>query len=250
MGFSQTEYDAVVAKINSGMNDIKDKVRQIVPAAEAGVDHWYVPGVVAGVVLGLADEAVQIATTLLDKLTELLEGVAAPVLFFFDAYGWSDVKGLASDVAGELDPMAMPSSRHWSGDAQQAYAKIIPDQAAAATRIGAVADSTATSLNVCAVAGLAFYVAIGAIVAQFVAALVGVIAALGSVAFSWAGVALAVGDTSISAGLIIAAVTALIGVLTAQAEQMVTLHGQVVDNSRFPGGKWPDPNTSSYDHAG
>ena len=250
MGFSQTEYDAVVAEIDSGMNDIKDKVRQVVPAAEAGVAHWYVPGVVAGVVLGLADEVVRIATTLLDKLTELLEGVAAPVLFFFDAYGWSDVKGQASDVAGELDPTGMPSSRRWSGDAQQAYARIIPGQAAAALRIGAVADSTAVSLNVCAVAGLAFYVALGAIVAQFVAALVGVIAALGSVAFSWAGVALAVGDTSISAGLIIAAVTALVGVLTAQAEQMVTMHGQVVDNSAFPGGKWPDPSTGSYEHAG
>lgn len=250
MGFSQTEYDAVVAKINSGMNDIKDKVRQVVPAAQAGVDHWYVPGAVASVVLGLADEVVRIATTLLDKLTELLEGVAAPVLFFFDAYGWGDVKGLASDIAGDLDPNVMPSSRHWSGDAQQAYAKVIPRQAAAAMRIGAVADSTAIMLEICAGAGLAFYLALGAIVAQFVAALVGVVAALGSVAFSWAGVALAFGETSISAGLIMGAATALLTVLTAQAEAMLTLHGQVVDNSTFPGGKWPDPNTGSYDHAG
>ncbi len=250
MGFSQTEYDAVVATINSGMNDIKDKVRQVVPAAEAGVDHWYVPDVVAGVVLGLADEVVRIATTLVDKLTELLEGVAAPVLFFFDAYAWGDVKGLASDIVGDLNPDAMPSSRHWSGDAQQAYAKVLSDQAAAAMRIGAVADSTALALDLCAAAGLAFYLALGAIVAQFVVALVGVVAAFASVAFSWTGVVLAFGEMSISAGLIMGVAAALLTVLTAQAEAMVTLHGQVVDNSTFPRGKWPDPNTGSYGHAG
>jgi hypothetical protein len=148
-----------------------------------------------------------------------------------------------------LSPTVLPSGQHWSGTAQQAYAKIIPPQAAAATRIGAISDSTAIALGICAVAGLAFYVALGVILAQFIIAMIGVIAALGSVAFSWAGVALAVGDTTVSAGLIITAVTTLIAVLTAQTQQMVSLHGQTVDNSVFPGGKWPNPNTSSYNFA-
>jgi hypothetical protein len=40
-----------------------------------------------------------------------------------------------------------------------------------------------------------------------------------------------------------------VGVLTAQAQQMVSLHGQATDNTAFPGGKWPDPNTASYNYA-
>lgn len=249
MAFTQAEYDAIVEHINAGMNDIKAKVAQVVPAARAGVDHWYVPDYVAVAALALADSVVNIGTDFLNKLTDLLDGIAAPVLFFYDAYDWTDVKGLASGVAGELNPTVMPSSQHWHGEAAQAYAKIIPGQAAAATRIGAVADSTATALDFCAVAGLAFYVALGVIVAQFILALVAVIGALGSIAFSWAGVALALGETTVSASMVIAAVTTLIGALTAQAQQMVTLHSQVVDNSTFPGGRWPNPETGSYDHA-
>jgi hypothetical protein len=58
-----------------------------------------------------------------------------------------------------------------------------------------------------------------------------------------------VGDTTVSAGLIIAAVTTLTALLTAQTQQMVSLHGQTVDNTVFPGGKWPNPNTGSYNYA-
>lgn len=100
--------------------------------------------------------------------------------------------------------------------------------------------------RICAAAGLAFYLALGIIVVKFIVAMVGVIVALGSVAFSWAGVALAVEEAGVNTGLIIAAVTTLTAVLGAQAQQMVTLHGEAVDASTFPGGRWPDPTTGSY----
>lgn len=247
--FSQAQYEAATNKINQGMADVSRKIDQIVPAAQAGVDHWYIPGFVKDAVLWLAQEAVGIAQNLWNKITDLLKGVAAPVAFFFDAFDWENLRGLAAGVAGEISPSVMPSSRHWTGDAQEAYAKIMPAQSTAATRIATIADSTGTALDVCAAAGVAFYVALGVIVAQFVIAMVGVIAALGSVAFSWAGVGLAVGDTTVSAGLIITAVAALGVVLTAQSQQMVSLHGQAIDDAAFPGGKWPDPHTDTYNYA-
>lgn len=101
-------------------------------------------------------------------------------------------------------------------------------------------------LGICAAAGLAFYLVIGIILVKFIVAMVGVIAAIGSVAFSWAGVALAVEEAGVNTGLIIAAVTTLTAVLGAQAQQLVTLHGEAVDNSAFPGGHWPDPTAGSY----
>jgi hypothetical protein len=249
MAFSQAQFQAAVDKINSGMSDLSGKIGQVIPAAQAGTDHWYIPGFVKDAVMWLAHEAVNIAESLWNKIVELLKGVAAPVLFFFDAFDWENVRGLATGVAGELSPTVMPSTQHWSGTAEQAYAKIIPPQAVAASRIGTISDSTAIALGICAVTGLAFYVALGIILAQFIVAMIATIAAVGSIAFSWAGVGIAVDDTTVSAGLIITAVVTLVGVLTAQAQQMVSLHGQATDNTAFPGGKWLDPNTASYNYA-
>jgi len=249
MAFSQAQYEAVTIKINAGMNDLSNLIREIIPAAEAGIDHWFIPGFVKDAVMWLAKEAVDIAESLWRTFTEVLKGVAAPILFFAHAYDWTDIGGLASGVVGELSPTVLPSGQHWTGSAADAYAKNLAPQAAAATRIGSVAGSTATALTVCSGAGLLFYLALGVILAQFIGVMIGVIAALGSIAFSWAGVGIAIGDTTITAGLINTAVGALLAVLSAQAEAMVTLHGQTVEESAFPGGRWPNPNTGSYGFA-
>lgn len=249
MAFSQAQYQAAVDKVNKGVSDISSKIDDVIPAAEAGTNHWYVPGFVKDAVMWLAKELVNIAKDVWNKITELLKGAAAPVRFFIDGYDWENVRSMASGVAGELVVPVMPSTQHWSGDAEQAYAKIIPPQSTAATRIATIADSTAVALDICAVSGMAFYVALGVIVAQFVVQMIAAIVAFGSVAFSWAGVALAVETTTVSSGMIIAAVGALIAALTAQSQQMVSLHGQATDNTAFPGGHWPNPNTSSYNYA-
>lgn len=246
MAFSEAQFQAAVDKINSGMSDLSGKIGQIRPTAEAAVDHWYIPGFVADAVLWLADKAISLAKAVWDKIAELVKGVAAPIYFFKYAFDWEDIRGLASGVSGELNPAVLPAGKRWKGAAEVAYSKIIPLQAGAGTRIGTIADKTAVALGICAAAGLAFYLALGIIVVKFIIAMVGVIVALGSVAFSWAGVALAVEEAGVNTGFIIAAVTTLTAVLGAQAQQMVTLHGEATDASTFPGGRWPDPTTGSY----
>ena len=42
------------------------------------------------------------------------------------------------------------------------------------------------------------------------------------------------------------AVTALITSLGIQASQLVTLHGEALDRSAFPGGRWPDAVAGRY----
>ncbi|HYS40695.1 MAG TPA: hypothetical protein VEO01_34205, partial [Pseudonocardiaceae bacterium] len=59
----------------------------------------------------------------------------------------------------------------------------------------------------------------------------------------------AIGEAGISAGYITAAVVALVTMLGDQVKEMTTLHGQAVDESTFPGGRWPNPNTGSYNYA-
>jgi uncharacterized protein YukE len=246
MAFSEAQFQAAINKIESGMSDLAEKIAQIRPAAQSAVNHWYVPDVVADMVLWLADKAVNLAKTIWEKIADLLKGAAAPVRFFADAFAWEDIRGAASGISAELNPALLPVGRHWAGPAAQAYQKIIPSQAGAAARIATIADTTAVALGVCAAAGLAFYLALGIILVKFIVAMVGVIAALGSAAFSWAGLVLAVEEAGINTGLIIAAVTTLTAVLGTQAQQLVNLHGQAVDNSAFPSGRWPDPTATSY----
>ncbi|WP_035286688.1 hypothetical protein [Actinokineospora spheciospongiae] len=246
MAFSEAQFQAAVDKINTGMNDLSAKMGEILPAARAGVNHWYVPDFVADMVIWSAEKAVSLAKSIWDKIVEVLKGVAAPVYFFKYAFDWQDVRGLASDVAGSVKPEALTGTSAWHGSAADAYRKNIPPQGAAATRVGTVADKASVALGICAAAGLAFYIAIGVILVKFIVAMIAVVAAMGSVAFSWAGVALAVEEAGVNTGLIIAAISALTAVLGAQAQQLVALHGEARDNSVFPGGTWPDPVAATY----
>jgi len=129
------------------------------------------------------------------------------------------------------------SSRMWVRGAGPADAGVV--EAAAVAEGDGAGGATAIGLTVCAAAGLAFYVALGVIVFQLIASLVAAIAAVGSIIFSWAGLAMVVGDAGITTGMIIAAVTALAALLGVQAQQMVALHGTAVDDTAFPGGHWP-----------
>ncbi|MGW1161016.1 hypothetical protein ACWD5Q_23540 [Streptomyces sp. NPDC002513] len=148
--------------------------------------------------------------------------------------------GPASSVAGEIAPEALVAPKHWSGDAATAYTTSVKGQPAAATQIETSADKIAGALNICAVAGMAFYVALGAILAKFITVTIAAIAALGSVVFSWAGAVMIVEEAGVNAALITAAVAALVAVIGAQAQQMAIIEGEAVDNSAFPGGHWPD----------
>ncbi|GGM68452.1 hypothetical protein GCM10012275_43690 [Longimycelium tulufanense] len=249
MGFSEAQFQAAVDKINAGLRDLSSKIEQVRPAAEAAANQWYVPDVVKDAVLWLAEKAISLAKSVWNKIVEVLKGVAAPVWFFKYAFDWADVKGLATDVAGQLKPEAMTGTQRWHGEAAEAYRKHITPQGQAAARIGTLADKISIALGICATAGLAFYVSIGVILAKFIVAMVGIIASLGSVAFSWVGVGLAVEEASVNTGFIIAAVSTLTAALGAQAQQLVALHSEAVDNNTFPGGTWPNPVTTTYNDA-
>jgi hypothetical protein len=249
MSFNQAQYEAAISKISTGVNDLSGKIGQARPIAEAALDHWYIPGFVADAVLWLVDKAVELAKWISNKIVELLEGVAAPVLFFNYGRDWQDVRGLATGVAGSLQPNALQVDGHWKGSAADAYVKQIKPQADAANKIGAISDKTAQALFICAGAGLLFYLAIGVIVVKFIVAFVGVLVALGSVVFSWAGVALMVEEAGVNTSMIIGAVSALTAVVVAQGTQMNVLHGEAIDNSLFPNGQWPNAAAANFSDA-
>ncbi|MCP2322176.1 hypothetical protein HDA40_000683 [Hamadaea flava] len=246
MGFSQAQYEAAVNKVTDGANGINTKIGQVAPAANSAMDHWYIPGFIKDAIKWLAEKITQLAQWILNKIIELLKGAIAPIRMFVDAFDWQDIRGLASGVSGQLKDTALTVDDVWHGSARDAYVKAMKPQSDAADRVAKIGDKVSTSLTVCAVAGLAFYVALGVIVVKFIAAMVTAIAAFGTAVFSWAGAALIVEEAGVNTGLIIAAVTTLTALLGAQAAQMSTLHGEAVDASMFPGGKWPNPVVAGY----
>lgn len=246
MGFDEAQFNEIVRQINNGMDDLSTKIGEVPAAANAAMDHWYIPGFVKDAIKWCAEKICDLATWIWNKIKECLKGVAAPVYFFKYAFDWQDVRSTATGVQGQLKPEAMPAVNSWTGSAATAYKGIITPQGTAAGKIGTIADKTATALTVCAVAGLAFYVALAAILVKFIAAMVAAIAAFGSAVFSWAGAAIVVEEAGVNSGLIWAAIATLTAALGSQASQLVTLHGEARDNSVFPGGKWPNPTTGSY----
>lgn len=240
MSFSAAQYQATLDKINRGTQDLSAKLQQVGPKAESTANKWYVPQPVADALIWVANKLIEAGTWLLEKIGEVMEGAAAPLTLFFYAHDWqSDVRGKATTVAGETAAEALKAPSQWEGEAADAYVNAVKDQPTAAAKVGTSAEKISSGLTWSAVAGLAFYVAIGVIIVKFIIATVAAIAALGSVVFSWAGAAIIVEEAGVNSALIIAAVTTLVGALGTQAQQMANVEGEAQDNSAYPGGKWP-----------
>jgi hypothetical protein len=247
VAFSETQFNDVVAQINNGMDILSAKIAELPQAAHDAVGDWYIPEFVADAVMWLARKVCDLANWIWNKIKEVLEGVAAPVFFFLRSFEWQDVRGLATEVGGQLKPNVLTAvGNTWKGSAATAYGKIILPQGAAADRIGANSDKISTALQLSAAAGLVFYLAIGAILVKFAGAMIAVVAAFGTAVFSWAGLLIIVEEAGVNSALIWTAVGALSAVLATQVQQLIAVHGDMNDHSAFPGGHWPDPTTGFY----
>jgi hypothetical protein len=249
MEFSVAQYQSVIDDLSAGLSTLTEKIGEVPAAVTGATHHWYIPEPVAQALEWLGRRLMELGRWVLDKLTELLKGAAAPVTFAMAAWDWETVRGMAYGVAGHLTPTELTVDQYWHGLAADAYHDRIQPQADAAARISSMADRTATSLNVCAVSALAFYVALGVILVKFIAAFITALAAFASAVFSAAGVALIVEEAGVNTGMIVAAVGALLAVLGAQASQMVALHGEAVDPDKFPGGHWPNATPGVFSDA-
>jgi uncharacterized protein YukE len=241
--YSLAQYQAVTEKVSSGAEMFGGKIGDVTSACNAALGSWWIPGFVKDAVRWLCQKIVDMAESLWQKIADLLRGAAAPAYMFEYAYEWAGIRGTASTVAGELTLPVVGISQDWQGAAATAYSATVAPQSSAAGEVATISTQTATALTTCAAAALLFYLAIGVIVFQAIASLTAAVIALASLIFSWAGIAMAVGEISVSSGMAVAAVSTLSAALGAQASQMATLHGAAVDNTSFPGGHWPRATT-------
>ncbi|PVG84788.1 hypothetical protein DDE18_04130 [Nocardioides gansuensis] len=238
MSFSIAEFQAAVDKINQGMDDISTKMQEIAPAANAAIDHWYIPDFIAEGIIWLAEKTIELAQKIWDKIVEVIKGIAAPVYFFQYSQQLNDVASSADSIEANLADQLLIQADEWSGQAADAYKAEVPPQRNAAGELGTIAEAMKSSLIWAAVAGLAFYVGLGVIIVKFIAAMVAAIAAFGSAVFSWAGAALIVEEAGVNIAAIAALVTTLLALLGDQVKEMGSLQN-AASSDKFPYGKWP-----------
>lgn len=240
MTFSVAEFQNTIDEMNTKLSEFGSKLDTVPGVVNNTVDHWYIPDFVAEAVIWCGQKVLDAGSWFLDKIGELLQGVAAPITFFGRAGDWRDQLGApATEVAGDTAPSALRALLDWTGEAATRYKTAVSGQPTAATQIDTVAGTVATALTYSAVAGLAFYVALAVIVVQALIGLIGAIVLLGSMVLSWAGAAAAVGEITITSAAITAAVALLVAALGAQAKAVVDISGESNDMGAFPGGAWP-----------
>ncbi|MCO1578602.1 hypothetical protein M8C13_22875 [Crossiella sp. SN42] len=246
MAFSPAQFNAVKAKVDKGIDDLEVQLAGLRMAIRTQPQVAMMPEFLRDAIEWCAEQIYSAGYHFCVLVKDIAVGVAAPLYFFAYSLEWQDVRGRATNVVGQLKPEAMPAANSWIGQAATAYKANIKPQGDAANKIATIADKTSTALMLSAGAGLAFYVGISLLLAKVIAAVVVAIAAFGSAVFSWAGLALILGEISFTTTTLMTMLGALVTFLGGQAQNLVSLKGEAVDNSFFPGGKWPDPSTGTY----
>ncbi|AEI11439.1 hypothetical protein [Cellulomonas gilvus] len=238
--FTPTLHQAAVDELRGTVSALSDRLHEVRSALDSAVSRWGVPGWLADGLAWCTERMLDLGRTVLTRTGELLEGAAAPVRFFLRAYDWSTQVGApASAVASAVHPNALRAPLSWTGDAATTYKAAVAGQAAAASQVQSISSAVTVSLGACAVAGLAFYVALGVIVAKFLAAATAAVVALGSVVLSWAGLLLIVEEAAVNLGMITAAVATLVATQGAAAAALVNITNASGAHNGFPGGHWP-----------
>ena len=248
--FSQAQYEAVIREIEAGLKTFEGQLAQVIPTANSATSHWYVPPPVAQAFKWIAEETVKVGQAILDWFLDLLKGAVAPIFMFVDAWRWQDIKGKLNAISTDLTTQNLVvDESDWSGRARDNYLAAATAQSTSAARVGSIAGSTSGNLLICAGAGLAFYIVLAGVLAKLIAALAVSIAGMGSGIFTAPGIALFLEEAGVNTAIIVTAVSTLAAFLAAQANAMITLHGDAVDPTSFPNGVWPKSNTSQYSDA-
>lgn len=238
--FAPTTFIATIDALRDGVSELSAVLKRIGPAVLDATSSPLMPPFVKQGLVWCGEQMLEMGTAVVDRVLELMAGVHAPLSFFSRASAWHEtVGGPSSRVAGSVHPNALRATLEWSGEAASRYSDAVAGQTVAASGVQSVSSGVAGALTKCAVAGLAFYAALGAIVGQILSGIVGALAAMETVALSWAGVAAFVTNIGINSAMIAAAVAAVVALVGAQADAIVQLSSTETSGAAFPGGAWP-----------
>ena len=244
--FSQAQYQAVTAKVIGGANEMGAKIQQFPPVANRVIMYAPLPDTVKEAIRYLTEKIISLLRQALDKIVEVLKGIAAPAFMYFDSGEWQDISVLVTGMTNGIRSAAEGIPAVWKGAASEAYERSANAQAAATERVAAIARKLAEILRGLAVAGLLFYAAIALIVAKFIVVETGALAAIASVVGAAVGLPVAVTDVGLTTFLIAVAVRTLYGFITEAMTAMTALKAETADPTGFPFGHWPKARSAAH----
>jgi len=238
-------------------DQIRELVDTIEGAVQAGADlvngiidrvvdflDW-LPGFISDRVLPWLRRLADAVQGFFAKVLEFLEGVAFPVFAFLKANSWNDeVRNPVTKVAGELSDGALHVGDYWQGPASIAYMNALLAQTKAYTEVGAIVDDL--KIRLWAIAGLivGFYVALAAIIIQWIGVMTASAAATATGVGAVVGVPAAAADTGVSVTAVLALVAATGALVAAEAETFTRLNDRIDSSAAFPAGSWPKPTSA------
>ncbi|MFF3221504.1 hypothetical protein ACFYV7_01805 [Nocardia suismassiliense] len=228
MSFDISQYNSVLDGLDKFFTKVDNAIKVDVPNAKSeALDLPYVR---------LLPPLQRLVKTCADKIIE-------PYEMYLRSKDWADVRDVSAGVKQGIDPNNVEALRRWEGSARTAYMQTCTSQVGAAGTFSDIADKARSAMLDAAVGGLAFYVGILVICAEFLLGLARAIAEL----ITGVGAPVSIADIAATSGISTAAIwgacTALATFLGAQVKAMSDLERP------FPEGKWPDSQSSSFNDA-
>jgi hypothetical protein len=181
--------------------------------------------------------------TLLNRVHNATAFFALPVELWKYKDEWNNLHQEVTAVAGDLQSTDRPVSATWHGDSADSYNAVVQRQAAAAARMGVLADRTQSAMTWAAEAIAGYYAAVLAIFAQMIGGLVAAASATGTVVGAPAAPVMAVASVAKAAAELAGADAMLLAWLQVQQGN---LRSEAADWTAFPGGHWPPASTQNY----
>ncbi|SEK23823.1 hypothetical protein [Streptacidiphilus jiangxiensis] len=237
--FSVAQYEHAVDKITSKIPEVSQHAEDLRTRINHLLQEWYIVPPVSDLIAWAASEFIKLVEDVLTVMADILEGAPAPIAFWQNAYQWENLRDTASSVAADVNAATLGSTGEWKGASATAYTQAITPQSAAAARLATLADKTSGVLTTCAAAGLTFYVAVAALLVAFISAQIAAGAAASTGAGAPPGLLVALASGGFTYSTILTFLAALTALVAAQSTQLDSLHGEAMDDTAFPGGRWP-----------
>lgn len=243
---SESEWSALGAKLGGGIKQAGEVLQDIFDMVNNVLGHWWCPGWVADWVRPILAKLNQLSMWIINKIIELLEGFAFPLIAFFAANDWNDgVKNPVNKVAGAISDSKLTVDDNWQGKAATAYAGAVKAQTDAMTETSAIVGDLQIRLWAIGAGAAALYVAIGVILVQWIAVLVACAAADATGIGAILGIPVSVGDTAVSGGAIATAIGLFVALVGVELQSYTTLNGRITNSPKFPDGHWPKATTGA-----
>lgn len=246
MTFDISQYNSVLDGLDKFFDKVDSAITTDVPNAQSdALDLPYVrllPSL-QKVINACADKIIEICNWIWTKIKEIYTGIRAPYEMYLRSKDWADIRDDANGVKQGIDPNNVEALRYWEGTARLAYMQTCTSQSAAAGTFSDIAEKARSAMMDAAVGGLAFYVGILVICAEF---LLGLARAIGEL-LSGVGAPISIVDIAATSGISTAAIWAALAALSTFLGAQAKAFGDL-DRS-FPEGKWPDSQSASFGDA-